>query len=611
MHERSNTHHYLDGNMNQERAKYLDTNRLRNNDYEQRRQYSGLAQGVYRPLFEKLEQRWLLTNVIALDPIPSTNEAPIASDISATFDADINPASVSAETFSVQAAQTGKNLQPLSVSDNTITLSPSAPLHAGELVQVTATRGVESKAGEPLATPSVWQFRAASKGGTGLLDDSGQRLGGLDNGAVALGDLDGDGDLDAFVGSNRFFDDERWDTVWLNEGNGRFSDSGQRLGDSFTWTVLLGDLDGDGDLDSLVGSTSRFVNRRFVSYTVWLNDGSGRFTENDQTLEANGGVALGDLDGDGDLDIFAANHPFVDSGDWGQPFIVDAPNSVWLNDGSGTFVDSGQGLHVLSGAVALGDVDNDGDLDAFVANQQDNGEPNRVWLNDGSGAFTDSGLRLGNASSTAVALGDLDGDGDLDALVANGQVRDPEVDAIWLNDGGGRFTDSGQSPSFGSSTAISLGDLDGDGDLDAFVGTQSYTPDEVWINDNGRFTEQDQEMPNGYTHSAALGDVDGDGDLDAFLGHSGRGNTVWLNRDADPARLPGDANGDLRFDQADIVQVLQAAKYLTGASATFEEGDWNGDGFFDQLDIVAALQSGNYLTGPNAVQAVDAIFEHN
>ncbi len=57
----------------------------------------------------------------------------------------------------------------------------------------------------------------------------------------------------------------------------------------------------------------------------------------------------------------------------------------------------------------------------------------------------------------------------------------------------------------------------------------------------------------------------------------------------------GDSNGDGIFDQLDIVQVLQAAKYLTGEPATYEEGDWNVDGVFDQLDIVAALQTGNYL----------------
>jgi hypothetical protein len=68
----------------------------------------------------------------------------------------------------------------------------------------------------------------------------------------------------------------------------------------------------------------------------------------------------------------------------------------------------------------------------------------------------------------------------------------------------------------------------------------------------------------------------------------------------------GDANRDFQFDQLDIVQVLQAAKYLTGQPATFEQGDWNGDGVFDQLDIVAALQTGNYLRGVQSRNLNDA-----
>ena len=60
-------------------------------------------------------------------------------------------------------------------------------------------------------------------------------------------------------------------------------------------------------------------------------------------------------------------------------------------------------------------------------------------------------------------------------------------------------------------------------------------------------------------------------------------------------RQPGDANGDGRFDQLDLVAVLQAGKYRTGQGADWSQGDWNGDGLSDQLDVVAALRTGNYL----------------
>jgi hypothetical protein len=68
---------------------------------------------------------------------------------------------------------------------------------------------------------------------------------------------------------------------------------------------------------------------------------------------------------------------------------------------------------------------------------------------------------------------------------------------------------------------------------------------------------------------------------------------------------PGDANMDSQFDQLDLVQVLQAAKYQTGRPATFAEGDWNGDGVFDPRDVVLALQTGSYLQGPYRTTSCD------
>ncbi len=148
---------------------------------------------------------------------------------------------------------------------------------------------------------------------------------------------------------------------------------------------------------------------------------------------------------------------------------------------AGTFSDSGQTLgNQTSFAVSLGDLDGDGDLDAFVANY---GEANRVWINQGGaqggspGTFSDSGQTLGAASSVDISLGDLDGDGDLDAFVANSGG----ANRVWLNDGTGTFSDSGQTLGAASSVDISLGDLDGDGDLDAFVANYGQ-PNRVWLN---------------------------------------------------------------------------------------------------------------------------------
>ncbi len=201
---------------------------------------------------------------------------------------------------------------------------------------------------------------------------------------------------------------------------------------------------------------------------------------------------FGDVDGDGDLDIFLAR---------------TGANQVWLNDGSGAFTDSGQSLgSSTSRDVALADVDGDGDLDAFVVN---NGA-NRIWLNDGSGTFTDSTQTLGTGNSFSVELEDLNGDGDLDAFVGNNGAN-----LIWVNDGSGTFSDSGQTLGSSLSNTIVLGDIDADGDLDA-VDTNA-SPVRFWINDgSGIFSDSGQSIPIQSIRSIDLADVDSDGDLDTW-----------------------------------------------------------------------------------------------
>jgi len=140
----------------------------------------------------------------------------------------------------------------------------------------------------------------------------------------------------------------------------------------------------------------------------------------------------------------------------------------------------------------MGDLDGDGDLDAFVVNSV---QANRVWLNNGSGVFSDSGQALGPSSGYGVSLADLDGDGDLDAFTANRG----EGNKVWLNNGSGVFSDSGQSLGSAESSGVNLGDLDGDGDLDAFVANNSTPyngqPNKVWLNNgSGVFSSNGQSL---------------------------------------------------------------------------------------------------------------------
>ena len=324
-------------------------------------------------------------------------------------------------------------------------------------------------------------------------------------------------------------------------------------------SVTVGDVDGDGDLDLL---TANF--RGGVS--VRLNDGRGIFSGG-QEVSANGNVrsvTVGDVDGDGDLDFVAPDY-----GD-GTGTVV----SVRLNAGNGTF-SNGPNVAVGTGCygAALGDVDGDGDLDLLTANGSGGVS---VRLNSGSGTFSGSQHVPVGSNPHILALGDLDADGDLDFVTANSNSANVSVR---LNDGSGTFGVGQNIATGGVPFSIALGDVDGDNDLDVLTADPAGML-RVRRNNGAGLYSGGQDIPvNGTGNSAfsaVLGDVDGDGDLDLLASNANNGGpgTVLVRLN----------NGSGTFSGSQDVSVGRSAMSVA-------VGDVDGDG---DLDLLAA--NGNQST---------------
>jgi hypothetical protein len=400
---------------------------------------------------------------------------------------------------------------------------------------------------------------------------------------IAIGDVDGDGSLDIIVGNHY---STQPDVVYLNDGSAGFYTgtvdcalppaNASCLGDGGkTESVALADMDGDGDLDVIAGLTDAIQN------AVYLNNGGGVFTAtvgygigDDDTYS----VAVADLDRDGHLDIVNGNY----GGAAGKE------NRVFLNSGSGRFPD-GSDLEIMPGYwgwdVALGDLDRNGDLDAvFINAGGDDGYTSTIYANDGSGGLVyQETFATGTAKGRSVALGDMNGDRWLDIVVG----IEEGYNAVYLNDGSGGFPHDGDHVSeFGLSSGrtrgVAVGDVDGDGDLDIVAG-DFLQQNTVHFNDGtGVFTyTAPVTCPVGdgsdKTSDVALGDVDGDGDLDVVVGNLAQQDMVYLN------------DGNATFEEA---HPIGAASDRTVRVAL---GDMNGDGYLDVVVGTEYQQDAVYL----------------
>jgi hypothetical protein len=336
--------------------------------------------------------------------------------------------------------------------------------------------------------------------------------------SMAVGDVSGDGKLDLAVANQSSHNV----TILLGDGSGGFSPaSGSPLPvGTNPVSVAAGDVNGDLKLDLVV------VNASSGDATILLGNGSGGFSPAAGSPVAVGAspraVVARDWNGDGKLDLAVANR-FSD-------FVT-----ILLGDGSGGFsVAAGSPVAVGTSpySIAVGDANADGKLDLMAAN---NGSNNvTILLGSGSGGFSQAGgspVAVG-ANPESVAAGDLNGDGKLDLATANAGSNNVTV---LLGNGSGGFTAAAQSPlSVGANPEfVAASDMNGDGKLDLIVANGSANNVTILLgNGSGGFSEAGGSPVAVGTNPVpvAIGNWNADGKLDLAVANFSSSNvTIFLN----------------------------------------------------------------------------------
>lgn len=337
-------------------------------------------------------------------------------------------------------------------------------------------------------------------GGTWSFSDVGEVLPGLLASSLDLADFDNDGDLDLLVTSltisDVFRNDGGFTFTRLNLGMSSITQIGSVQELVNTPSAAWGDYDGDGDVDILLTEVGTSL--------VYRNDGNGQFTPQNLNIGdlRGGSVEWGDYDGDGDLDILVTHQP-------GPPAV--GFTRIYRNDG-GTFalaadLPGTEGNHYESGSATWGDYDNDGDLDVlFMADRLEGGTttPVGIYRNDGDHVFTRADVQLPAAYFGDFA--DFDADGRLDVVLNRFDASGSKTNATstfiqFYKNNGGDFAQAGASLPGIRFGAIATGDLTGDGYPDLLVTgareenfrvTQPYV--DFYINE-GTDTDQTNQPP--------------------------------------------------------------------------------------------------------------------
>lgn len=330
-------------------------------------------------------------------------------------------------------------------------------------------------------------------------------------------DVDGDGDQDLLIAGNEGTERNRQAKLYINDGDGNLS-----LKENTPFQGVVGgqiavaDIDGDTDLDVFITGQDQ---RLAPSSKLYINDGLGNFSLRSSNIEnvQLSTAAFADVDGDNDPDLAISG------------FMTGHVRTcrLYFNDGTGQFTQRPctRVVPVSNGELAFADVDGDNDQDLLVTGNNFVSRSTTLYVNNGTGNFIESTRStFPQMSYGRLSFADVDGDGDQDLLLAGN--ASPAIASLYLNDGEGRLREVTDAPlaSVGYPKAATFADVDADGDPDIFLASfnDSTNLTNIYLNDGvGHFTLDDSILPVSMrTNSATLGDIDGDRDLDIVLGQA-------------------------------------------------------------------------------------------
>ncbi|MFZ1011000.1 MAG: FG-GAP-like repeat-containing protein [Candidatus Sulfotelmatobacter sp.] len=323
--------------------------------------------------------------------------------------------------------------------------------------------------------------------------------------------------------------------------------------------VAVGDFNGDGKLDVAV------VNGNANTVSVMLGNGDGTFQA--KTDFATGstprGIVVGHFTSSGNLDIAVTN-------------FASNTVSVLLGNGDGTF-QAKKDTAVGSGpiGIAVSDFNNDGNSDLVVTNSTDPAGTVSVLFGQGNGSFAAQVAYVAGSTPVSVAVGDFNGDGVTDLVVANNNSN-ANVVSVLLGNSNGTFQAKTSVPVGNTPVSVAVADFDNDLKLDIVVADQQgNTVSVVLGNGDGSFKPHVEYFTAAFPTGVVVGDFNGDGKLDLAVS-AGNGNTVsvlWGMGD-------GTFVGQVNAGSGDIPLALAS-------------GDFNGDG---KLDLVTANSGRNSVS---------------